>query len=637
MNSIPASRLARLSHACVVVGALSLVVGISIAVLQTRFAYEIAPRSMRHVSGHMYEMQLPVELAIGDYLTEDGVLVQQSKVYVLEDGKPIGSSSPRHADIDAIGGGLYSHWGKQLRFSTSDNSDPLSNGRIYAAVIPASWPVYVIYGAEGLLALCAWVWLTVFAIRVRLWAGARIWFARLSPRRALGRRRDAIRFDWVWVQFVRGVLAGNAVVLIVLGLSRLEGAPFWLVSGVACAAGLSVLLSMVGIAIGFWGRNLSLGTYGRLAMSGMSLGLVFAMAEVALGVRERMALQVRTETPAVSLAPVPGQADTSRLTRLTLPDEVLARVEARKYALTMPKEWEWRPVEVEGAIKAGYWHEALHLTGPRHFRRSTPFPERDPDQLRIMLVGDSLTYGWGVDSFWNYGSQLERALNTDTRVEIINLGLPGRQSEDVLDIVVRFLPELDPDLVIYGVCLNDFLPSLMGQYVEQGYPFPLPEVVQKFFTDRTRIGGLFSEGYDALLRRFRLRTNFYDDILQDFAGYQVRFARDVAEMNEVVLSAGLPPIVAIVLDQSPLQGGRGHRIARVAERALRDAGMVVVPTDAFYETYNGQHFYVSAWERHPNEFAHQLYASMLLSELEGRADFAAYSRGQEQESTPSND
>ncbi len=60
-----------------------------------------------------------------------------SRVLLLEDGYALGPAHSRHAVIRAIGCGRYSHWGDEpaLHFSTSDNSDPNSNGRRYSIVV----------------------------------------------------------------------------------------------------------------------------------------------------------------------------------------------------------------------------------------------------------------------------------------------------------------------------------------------------------------------------------------------------------------------------------------------------------------------------------------------------------------------
>ena len=71
-------------------------------------------------------------------------------------------------------------------------------------------------------------------------------------------------------------------------------------------------------------------------------------------------------------------------------------------------------------------------------------------------------------------------------MEVLNLGVRAYGSEDVLDLLRRFVPELEPDLVVYGVCLNDFLERGARQ---QASPAFLPEKLTKILTRRTRVGG----------------------------------------------------------------------------------------------------------------------------------------------------
>jgi hypothetical protein len=62
---------------------------------------------------------------------------QQSPVMVYEDLTPLGPGHSRHHEIEYDGHGRFSHWkGIGILFSTSDNSDPNTNGRKYWAVLP---------------------------------------------------------------------------------------------------------------------------------------------------------------------------------------------------------------------------------------------------------------------------------------------------------------------------------------------------------------------------------------------------------------------------------------------------------------------------------------------------------------------
>jgi hypothetical protein len=57
---------------------------------------------------------------------------------------------------------------------------------------------------------------------------------------------------------------------------------------------------------------------------------------------------------------------------------------------------------------------------------------------------------------WRFSNLLEQWLSEQHyRIEFINLGGPGFQSEDILKVVNRkYLPTLQPDLVLYAVSVS---------------------------------------------------------------------------------------------------------------------------------------------------------------------------------------
>jgi lysophospholipase L1-like esterase len=289
--------------------------------------------------------------------------------------------------------------------------------------------------------------------------------------------------------------------------------------------------------------------------------------------------------------------------------------------IAMPQEWKKRRVEISGASYAYYWHNILHVHDKNGMRRTTPFPPKSASQFRIIIVGDSLTYGYGVQEEETYPMQIEAALKTKFNVEVLNLGVTGCQSEDILKIVREYTPLLQPDLIIYGVCLNDFLPSGVREYKnDMAYKFPLPERMKTFLSERTSIGQLVSRVYNSILMEIGLRNDFWTDILKDFENYQTRFSKDAKTMNNLALSMGLPPIVAMVLNQDPDLNSKGYQIAMVAERHLTNAGMTVIPTEELYKKYDKQLMVVSPWEGHPNANAHTIFADFFVVYLQNRSD-----------------
>jgi len=310
---------------------------------------------------------------------------------------------------------------------------------------------------------------------------------------------------------------------------------------------------------------------------------------------------------------------------IRVPDEILAKKTARPNPLILPDAWKKRDVKVPGAYAAHYWHGVLFVQNADGMRWILPFPEKRADTYRVMVVGDSLTYGYGLPEEDRFSSLLNDEMGRDFRIEFINLGVPGHQSEDILRVIRKYLPILQPDLVLYAICLNDFLPSGRGQYAND-YNFPLPETIKSALIAHTRAGAFLSDAYDRALRRLHLRGDFFDDILRDFEGYQQRFGRDVQEINSAVRQAGLPPLVGLVVDQFPEYGGRGYRIAHVAEHYLTQAGAEVIPTENFYRAYHGRQMYISKWEGHPDEVANSIWATMISRHLRAHEDIQAFRR-----------
>ena len=66
--------------------------------------------------------------------SDDTTAPRRSNYSLCENDRLLGPAHSDHAEISELGGGRFSHWGSGLIFSTSDNSDPNTNGRTYRLV-----------------------------------------------------------------------------------------------------------------------------------------------------------------------------------------------------------------------------------------------------------------------------------------------------------------------------------------------------------------------------------------------------------------------------------------------------------------------------------------------------------------------
>jgi len=101
--------------------------------------------------------------------------------------------------------------------------------------------------------------------------------------------------------------------------------------------------------------------------------------------------------------------------------------------------------------------------------------ERRSDHiLRIMLFGDSTVAGRAVARAEAIDSQLEKALKSiGIEAEVINSGVNGYSTDQILLFMKRIVPLYKPDIVVYGLCTNDF----SGNAVSSMYGINKPRFV----------------------------------------------------------------------------------------------------------------------------------------------------------------
>jgi lysophospholipase L1-like esterase len=89
--------------------------------------------------------------------------------------------------------------------------------------------------------------------------------------------------------------------------------------------------------------------------------------------------------------------------------------------------------------------------------RAPVHAERKPDgAFRVMTLGCSTTFGWGVDDDAAYPARLEVLLGeAGKKVEVINAGQPGHTSFQGMWLWDTLLARYKPDVVVWGYLVQD--------------------------------------------------------------------------------------------------------------------------------------------------------------------------------------
>jgi hypothetical protein len=113
-----------------------------------------------------------------------------------------------------------------------------------------------------------------------------------------------------------------------------------------------------------------------------------------------------------------------------------------------------------GTDPRGYFDDGATLTyrlNSMGFRGPDVARTKPPGAYRIVGVGDSFAFGTGVRADDTFLAVLERELNTADAggFEVINLGVPGYDTDNEVNMILARGVALAPDLVIICFFLND--------------------------------------------------------------------------------------------------------------------------------------------------------------------------------------
>lgn len=133
--------------------------------------------------------------------------------------------------------------------------------------------------------------------------------------------------------------------------------------------------------------------------------------------------------------------------------------------------------------------------------------KKEEKEFRILIIGDSNTFGYGVNLKDSYPKQLEVFLREDEKVRetnfnyrVINAGVPGRNIEELKKFVFHYALNFKPDLLILGLFINDIEPSYF--IVSGGKDVRRPPFYPSEFNQPLIGGRILPESIKEILRKY---------------------------------------------------------------------------------------------------------------------------------------
>ncbi len=273
------------------------------------------------------------------------------------------------------------------------------------------------------------------------------------------------------------------------------------------------------------------------------------------------------------------------------------------------------------AATSGNAHDYIGQHGPAPAVRvnNVGFRDRDvppkSDRYRIAVVGDSFTWGQGVEERDRFSDLIERGLGPG--YEVFNFGRPGDNMPEHLDVLSKALA-IRPDFVLLQLYINDWETASMER------PRPkqlLPEAWARALERRSILFDLLRNQFDAVQEKI--------GIVDSYPGYMARNLGDpdapnarvaygqLAEFFDRAHAAGVG-VGAVLFPAPDALGprGRDYPFRYLHDGTARVCANKRVPFLDLLPVYSTiddpTTLWVSPFDAHPNAQSNRIAADAIL-------------------------
>lgn len=254
-----------------------------------------------------------------------------------------------------------------------------------------------------------------------------------------------------------------------------------------------------------------------------------------------------------------------------------------------------------------------HTTNSHGMRNREVVPDRERPVRRLAILGDSVTYGYGVGDDESFPSVLEQLLNasvreSETGFEVLNFGVGGYSTRDEALLLKHKVLAFNPGLILICYDLND--PEIepvqpLSNHFRQPLWWERSHLLRllakaKRDWDLNRIGGgdyfRYLHGHT---EKWESVERAFDDIAATAAGMDIPVMFTIWTWTREETWEDYP--YADLLEQ--------------VERAAGERGFHVIDLFSRLSEFEPRSLTVSDWDMHPSALGHQVIAGSIAGAL----------------------
>ena len=257
--------------------------------------------------------------------------------------------------------------------------------------------------------------------------------------------------------------------------------------------------------------------------------------------------------------------------------------------------------------KVGHYHQPnaeAYLMGTEfktssHGWRDQEYDYERNDAYRVVVLGDSLTVGWGVEQWETYEHLLEERFNELRPVEMINTGNGNYNTEQQANVYFDKGTSYSPDKVVMFYFINDAeVTPKQSEYQWLAYSRAVT-----FFWSRLR--GLFSRSDQG-----QTFEGFYSALYADDQPGWVASQAAFIELRDALNEKGVEFQVVMIPELHNVQDYPFDDVYDKVYGFLQSEGIDTLDLRTDFATYTDDpvNLWVALDDAHPSPLAHQMIA-----------------------------
>lgn len=234
--------------------------------------------------------------------------------------------------------------------------------------------------------------------------------------------------------------------------------------------------------------------------------------------------------------------------------------------------------------------------------RDKEYPTEKGDAYRIVFLGDSLTFGWGVEIEDTFQYILEQEISKSSPTEIINFGTGNYNTEQEVNLFFEKGTKYDPDKVVLFYFINDAEVT--------------PEKSGLWFLGYSHLISFYWSRINSLMNNIVASKSFeeyYNALYEEEQEGWVNARKSLLELRDYCRERGIALQVVLLPELHDTDNVIFKKVYDKISNFLQESGIDYMSLAGLFKGHGNEiELWVSFDDAHPNDIAHAKIAESLV-------------------------